>query len=304
MSKKGIFVIIAFLLVCSFGICWMFAIWGVSSAEAVITVALFFFVLPVGGYLFKPIRDELDSFISNLFVKKSIYRICIFGRSGSGKSTFIETAFTLINPNRNRRSTETFDYYKFKVQLGLRNFTDVAIADYRGQNPSQIIIHALPDFFGSEDSRVVNAVVLIVDLIPRKNDDKGNPLEDEALLLWLREENAIEKIEARVREHYDYINEASLELLFASLYSSNLKSVIFLINKLDLIDNLINDGYITLRNCRNGKEYAKQKFETMIQNISRDCSGLEIKNFSVFTVSAKKTDDLKPLIVNLLEKRS
>jgi hypothetical protein len=46
----------------------------------------------------------------------------------------------------------------------------------------------------------------------------------------------------------------------------------------------------------------------MIKNISRACSELKIEDFSedssVFTVCAKKTDDLKPLIVNLLGKRN
>lgn len=180
MSSKGIVVIILFLFFTVLVICWIFATFG-ASPEAVISLVVFVLV-PVGGYLFKPIRDELDSFISNLLVKKSVYRICIFGRAGSGKSTFIETAFTLINPNRDRRSTEDFDYYKFKVQLGLRNFADVAIADYKGQDPSQVILHASPDFFGSQGNRVLNAVIFIVDLVPRKTDEKGKPLENEALL--------------------------------------------------------------------------------------------------------------------------
>jgi hypothetical protein len=158
-------------------------------------------LVPVGGYLFKPIRDELDAFISNLFVKKSVYRICIFGRAGSGKSTFIGTAFTFINPNIDRRSTEFFVYHDFKVQLGLKNFVDVAIADYKGQDPSQVILHASPDFFGSQGDRVLNGVLFIVDLVPRKTDEQGKPLEDKALLAWLKQGNVIEKIEARVREH-------------------------------------------------------------------------------------------------------
>jgi energy-coupling factor transporter ATP-binding protein EcfA2 len=203
MSIKGLIVVILFLLFAVFLICWIFATFG-ASLEAVMTLVALVLV-PVGGYLFKPIRDDLDAFISNLFVKKSVYRICIFGRPGSGKSTFIETAFTLINPNRDRRSTEVFDYYDFKVQLGLRNFADVAIADYKGQNPSQVIIHASPDFFGSERSRVINAILLIVDLVPRKTDEKGKPINDEALLAWLKQGNTIEKIESRVREHYDYL---------------------------------------------------------------------------------------------------
>lgn len=115
--------------------------------------------------------------------------------------------------------------------------------------------------------------------------------------------------------HHDWVHEYESWLawylyvrVIPKPYSSNLKSVIFLINKLDLIERLINDGYITLSNCRNGKEYAKPKFEMMIQNISRACSDLNIEDFSenssVFTVSAKKVDDLNPLIASLLEKQS
>lgn len=58
----------------------------------------------------------------------------------------------------------------------------MAIADYKGQDPSQVILHASPDFFGSQGNRVLNAVIFIVDLVPRKTDEKCKPLENEALL--------------------------------------------------------------------------------------------------------------------------
>jgi energy-coupling factor transporter ATP-binding protein EcfA2 len=298
MSIKGIFVIIIYLI-CLITVIWWIFYYKFQYAEAAVAIVLFVFGA-VGAFLFKPIRDDLDYFANNLFIKKSIYRICIFGRPGSGKSTFIETAFTLIEPERNRKSTDAFDYYHFKVQLGLKKFRNVGIADYKGQNPSQVIIKSSPDFFGAESSRVINAILFVVDLVPRKSDEQGNPLNDESLLKWLRDGNTLEKIKARVQEQYEYINEASLELLFASLHSKSLKSVMFSINKLDLIDKLIDDGYLDISNFRNSREYAEHYFERMSREIARACSQLDIKDFSTFTVCAKKTDTLKPIISHLL----
>ncbi len=139
---------------------------------------ILFKITSVIDMLSNPIRNELKSFFENLFIKKSAYRICIFGRHGSGKSTFIETAFTFAEPDMIRQSTENYDIYNFKVRPNLNNFVYVAIADYKGQNPSQIILHGSADFFRAEGSRVLDALFLIVDLVPRKVDDRGNVLSD------------------------------------------------------------------------------------------------------------------------------
>jgi hypothetical protein len=299
-SRKGLVIISVYLAILIVIIWWIFSS-NFPHPEA--AVAIVIFVLgPIGALLFRPLRDELDRFIRSLFIKKTIYRICIFGRPGSGKTTFIETAFTLADPDKNRKSTDAFDYYHFQVQLGLKNtpLLEVAIADYKGQKPSQVILESSPDFFGAESSRVINAILFIVDIVPRKSDEHGNPLNDESLLKWLSEGNILEKIKLRLEEQYQYINEASLELLLTSLHSKNLKSVIFAINKLDIIDKLIDRGYLDISKFQNSREYAEHHFEKMIREISRACSESKIENFSSFTISAKKTDDLRPLIRRLL----
>ncbi|MCL1473584.1 hypothetical protein [Argonema antarcticum] len=296
VSRKGIVAIIIYLIAFISVICGIF--YYIPDRQAAIPVALFVFS-GVGIWLFTPIREDLENFVKNLFIKKSIYRICTFGRAGSGKTTFITTAFTFCDTAKPIISTENFDYYNYKVPLELRNYMDVEIADYRGQKPGQIINHADPGFFGAEGSRVLNAIVFIVDLIPRKNDEHGNPLNDEALFNWLIDGDIIDKIKERVYEQESYIGDAILEILIDSLHSKNLKSVILVINKLDLIDKLIDNGHLDISNFNDSKKYAEHHFKRMINNISRACGENNIK-FSIFTICGKKTDDTKPVINCLL----
>ncbi|MCP2727089.1 hypothetical protein [Limnofasciculus baicalensis] len=311
-------ILIIYLICAVYLILWIFSS-PILSQEAAVAVILFI-LTPVGALLFKPIRKRLEVWIEDLLpsedkdIDKSIYRILIFGRHGSGKTTFLETAFTWINPaDSQRKSTPDFNYYRFRLQLQrkevkLGEYTKVEVADYKGQKPSQVIINNSADFFGPKGSRVLNAIIFIVDLVPRKVDEHGNPLNDESLLEWLKNGNMLDKIKERVEEHNQYINQVSLELLFSSLHSQNLKSIIFVINKKDLIEKLINDGYLTT-NFSDFKEYAKHLFNPMIQNINKACTQNEIEDFSnndssVFTVSARSNDELRPLIVRLLKTRS
>lgn len=81
--------------------------------------------------------------------------------------------------------------------------------------------------------------------------------------------------------------------------------VIFVINKIDLIDRLIDDGYLTFSNFSNARDYAKHHFKGMIENVSGVCQALGIEYLSnsdslVFIVSARSKDELSPLIVRLL----
>ncbi|NJS10455.1 MAG: hypothetical protein HC789_08770 [Microcoleus sp. CSU_2_2] len=307
-------IVIVYLMVALTFIWWIFSSKPLNQEAA---VAAIFMLSPVGMLLFEPIRerleDSIDDLITSACIDKSVYRILIFGRHGSGKTTFIQTAFTLCKADPRIISTKYFEYRRFrahlhKKELQLDQYTDVAVADYKGQEPSQVIIDSSKDFFGPKGNRVLNAIIFIVDLVPRKNDEHGNPLNDESLLEWLKNGNTLNKIKERVEEHNQYINQASLQLLFRSLYSQNLKSVIFVINKKDLIERLIDDGYLPT-NFRDFREYAKHLFDRMIKNINEACTQLGIEDFSnndswVFTVSAKSKDESCPLIVRLLKTRS
>ncbi|BAY93885.1 MULTISPECIES: hypothetical protein [unclassified Tolypothrix] len=313
MSIKSIGVIIIFaVIVISVG-CWIIVTFP-DNAEAAMALALFI-LTPIGVCLLTPIRDEINSRVNNLFINKSIYRILIFGRPGSGKTTFRKTAFIFKvykTSNSQIKSTEYFDIFHYGINVETNvetidkknnNNVDVEIADYKGQKPNQVITDIPQYFAGSKGSRLVNAIIFIVDLVPRRTDEHGKFLEDEALLQWLSDGDGISKIDSRVREHESYIGDGLLQILFNELYSNNLQKVVFLINKIDLIEKLIDNGHIALPNFCNAQEYAIFRFETIINNISEACFQQNRNiNTKVFCVNGNSADDIRPVISYLLSR--
>lgn len=118
MSIKSIGVIIIFaVIVISVG-CWIIVTFP-DNAEAAMALALFI-LTPIGVCLLTPIRDEINSRVNNLFINKSIYRILIFGRPGSGKTTFRKTAFIFKvykTSNSQIKSTEYFDIFHYGINV-------------------------------------------------------------------------------------------------------------------------------------------------------------------------------------------
>ncbi|GEM_PF-4368995 len=143
-----------------------------------------------------------------------------------------------------------------------------------------------------------------MDIIPRKVDDNTKiPWNEEDLLEWVKKNNTIKIIEDRIREHDQYINEATIQLLFRNFYSKNLKKVRFIINKVNLLDKLVNNGHISLPGYSNTEEYVKHKFQSMINYINDACYKLEIDDFSVSIINAKDISDLRKLVLDLITER-
>jgi hypothetical protein len=274
-----------------------------ADAQMTLIIAI---ILALGSLFLKPIRQPIELFLNRPSINSSVERICLFGRAGVGKTTFIENTFTVLEPDKVRISTEYFDYYRFSVSTSLKTSAEIEIADYKGQNPSQIIHYGSPEFFGLPQDCMINAVIFIVDLVPRRYNHDGvkEPLNDEALMKWLREGSIIKKIEQRVQEHREYINEASLELFFSSMYSKRLKSAFLLINKLDLMTKLIDDGYLNIGNYSDIHAYVNHLFEPVINNLKEACSELGIDSPVVLSVSSKNRNDLALVINKILSQRS
>lgn len=304
MNRFSVIIAIAFFVFAGVIVFFVFERAGgkVDAAMAVTLVLL----TGVGKVVLEPLIQPIKSLVNRPSISSSVYRVCVFGRAGVGKTTFIENTFTILDPDKVQSSTERFDYYRFSVPISLKTSAEIEIADYKGQNPSQIIQYGSPYFFGLPQHRMLNTIIFIVDLVPRRYNHDGaeDPLNDEALLKWLREENTISKIERRVQEHREYINEASLELFFSSMYSERLKSVLLLINKLDLIAKLIDDKSIDVKNYSDVDTYATHLFEPIIKNLSQACSQLGIVGPLVLPISSKNRNNLALVISNILSQRS
>lgn len=320
MSKKsiGIIVFIIYIIITICVISWIVFTVEVNP-EAFMTGALFI-LTPLGIFFYNHIKDEIDSFVNGLYTETQLERILIVGRSESGKSTFITKAFTLPADN-NQKSTEYLSIEKHNVKIRIKIRTqknqyrnhdisvDVLVGDYKGEDPSQIFSEELPDFLGDKKSPLINSIVFIVDLIPAKSDDNDGDkyVDDQALLKYLIDNRITDIIPGRIKKHESYLGDAFLNLIFKMVNSKKLRKVAFVINKIDLIEKLIEDNKITISDFGNAQEnfanaqgFAEAQFKEIIENLKRACDGLEIE-LKIFCISANNADSVRPVILYLLE---
>lgn len=234
------------------------------------------------------------------------YKIFLIGRAGVGKTTFVKTGFSLEDTS-NIKSTDVFQVYKNILPLTLKELqgefdVKIKVADYRGQDPNQIV-HDISsgvqnEFFGQKEKEI-NAIVLIVDLFPRGVLD-DEVLSNEALLEFFKTDT-LEKLQARVQENYSYIGDASLPIFFRTAYGSRLKSVRLIINKVNLLEELAKDGFISLGD-HSAEDYAKKLYEDMSNKIARVCEDLKIEDFSTVVASTKNANDTRSLLSGLISK--
>jgi hypothetical protein len=116
--------------------------------------------------------------------------------------------------------------------------------DYQGEKPGMAILDLSAEFAGPPTDRAINVVFFLVDLFPRLLDENGRVLGDEEILLWLQQDGG-EKIGRRVSEHLDYLTAPMLQVVFASVYSPQLRSVRLVVTKLDLVREVCARGYLS-----------------------------------------------------------
>lgn len=278
------------------------------NPEALMAGALFI-LTPIGIFLYNPIKNKIDSLVNGLYTDEQINRILIFGRSESGKSTFITNVF-IPYANVNQKSTEVLSVEKHKIKIRTKtksgenqdNIVDVLVGDYKGEDPSQIILQELPDFLGYKTEPLINSIVFIVDLIPAKSDDndKTKYVDDRTLIIFLIGQGIMDTINGRINKHNSYLGDGLLSVIFKRVGSKNLRKVAFVINKIDLIEKLIQDNNITISHSSNAQEFAKAQFTEIIGNLEKACYQLNIE-LKIFCISANSTDSVKPVILYLLE---
>jgi hypothetical protein len=279
------------------------------NPEALMAGALFI-LAPIGIFLYNPIKNKIDSLVNGLYTDEQIERILIFGRSESGKSTFITNVFTPYYANFNQKSTESLSVEKHQIKIRTKtksgenqdNIVDVLVGDYKGENPSQLILEELPAFLGYKTNPLINSIVFIVDLIPAKSDDndKTKYVDDTSLINFLIGKGIMDTINGRINKHNSYLGDGMLNVIFRRVGSKNLRKVAFVINKIDLIEKLIQKNNIKISNFANAQEFAEAKFTEIIANLQTACSELDIE-LQIFCISANSTDSVKPVILYLLE---
>jgi hypothetical protein len=255
----------------------------------------------IGIYSITKNRQTLEEIVK---LEDKTYKIFLVGRSGVGKTTFVKTGFSLDDTSK-IKSTDVFQVYKNVLPLTLKESqgefdVKIKVADYRGQDPNQIVHDiandAQSDFFGQKEKEI-NSIVLIADLFPRGVVD-DEILNNETLLEFLKT-NTLEKLQARVQENYSYIGDAALPIFFRTAYGSRLKSVRLIINKVNLLEELVKGGFISLGE-HSPEDYAKNLYEDMSNKIAKVCEDLKIEDFSTIVASTKDANDTRSLLSGLL----
>ncbi len=233
----------------------------------------------------------LQSWISKL-INQHDCKILIYGLPGCGKTSFIRRINYLKTPNI-YSSTEGIDIYQSSFTFRARNTSSIkiSIADYKGSRPSQILVDPPEKFFGSKENRNINFLYFMVDLLPPRFETKS--LTDE----FVSEKEILEQINQRIKQNLEYISMWAIAPLLAASYSEkNLHGIKLIINKIDIIDNLISLGYLS------ESIDVKKLYKPLIKTLINACAQNNISdNFSIHVISTKTNAGIQKLLVETIE---
>jgi hypothetical protein len=228
------------------------------------------------GWLFPPIfGDKLDIFI--------------YGHSASGKSTFIQRLFT-IGTNE-LKSTVDFDYYEYDrpEDVGGKRKVKIRIADYRGQNPAQILEQI-------KKNTSIDCLLYMVDIAPAYSSSMKKYRDEEVIGVMAKD---VEKsILDRVKEHDEYMSKFLLKIVFEYSMNPKLKSVYFLINKIDVLEKLQGLGIIDKE--VDIEEYAKSFFMSRIEEVNKFCVQNNIVDFQTYCISTVQHKNIHTILSNIV----
>ncbi len=257
-------------------------------------------LLSAGSIALGPVRQFLESWVKR-DLNREICRIYLFGSTGSGKTTLIQNIFTAKRLTK-EAATQFFNYYRKKITYDLKGSIEfgVLIADYTGEKPASVLTELPEEFAGPLSDRAINVLLFTVDVVPRILDEKGHVRGDEETLSYLQQD-ADAKIRKRVSEHLDYLTAPMLQVVFASVYNPQLRSVRLVITKLDLVQQACNRGYLTCPGVRDPAEWLRGHFVRVEQDLRRACQENNISDFSVHVVSATQDIGMRAMLSELWE---
>lgn len=241
--------------------------------------------------------------------QSNVCRIMLYGMPTSGKTTIIENLFTRGTPSP-VESTTVFHWYERKdfLELGGAEYK-VAVADYRGEDPDQILDeksldanHYAVSFFGPPNGRLVNVIFFIVDLF---GDDAPNKhLEPDKYKEFLDSyaTDAVKKIERRVNANKRYIPEWYLKSIIRVVHSEeNLFAIRLFINKMDILEDMLSRNYIPSHSLETATDFALEQYSAVpMRALIKACKENNI-HFSTHTISAiAKGQELEKIYEEIL----
>ena len=233
------------------------------------------------------------------------YLFYLYGASGSGKTSLIR-AWENADDNEGMTTTTALSISKLIVprsyqtpNIGTEHVV-VRVIDYSGQRHSQVTTGLLntEETLSIGEVRAFDAAVFLVDIVPPQDESLNLLNTREKQLDWLQDDPKT-KVKNRVREHEIYIN-GSLQIVFSVIKNRKLKSVKFVINKIDILEELLAADIIDNNQSLNAAEYGYFLFEGITSEIEKACKDRQIRNFSTHCISALKTQGTRTLMHEIL----
>ena len=179
-----------------------------------------------------------------------------------------------------------FPFSEFVDSQRIDNYV-VRIADYAGQDPSQILCPGiqvndeqkenygkLTNFITRGNELIVNVIVFVVDIVGKPEDYKVINDEELKNLLISDYQKTFDKIKDRLNDHGEYISKGVIQNIFSAMNSKNLKLVMLLVNKNDILESFASSGLSEQTIQAVTKEidsYVKKEFQRRQKIIAEFC---------------------------------
>ncbi|MEH1855377.1 MAG: ADP-ribosylation factor-like protein [Nostoc sp.] len=238
------------------------------------------------------LRDKLYMLLEKSPFKNKNCTILLIGSAGSGKSSLANCwGFPDVN------STTTTD--SFQTYIKSEKDFKITLLDYRGQDLTQITTE-----LDSKYRENIFAAIFVVDVVAREDENKNPLLTPDQQIKWLSygsDDETYKKIKNRVYAHSDFFGIAGIQGIFNVIYSLKLRHVMFLINKYDLIEKLLDklpDSYIS-----DPEESIKKEFSDFQNKIWQFCKNVDypIRNLTIDVISVSRGTNTNKIYAKIVD---
>ena len=170
----------------------------------------------------------------------------------------------------------------------------VQIADYKGQDVTQL-------FEAAKKKSYIDTIIFIADVAPTHIEKQEKLSNEQIIKLYSDDfENELTK---RINVHrYKYLSEFLMQAVFTYAASNFLKSVRFVINKIDILEKLQERQIID--NKLDIEEYVLNQYSETIYHLKEFCTHNDIVDFKTILISAEKSKNTKEMFTDLLNRFS
>lgn len=284
---------------------------GLNTEELIGLVGL---LITIGGLIFrgaiylyklwKRSKEDEDlppipsggTIINNYPLIDKPYIVAFFGLPGSGKTTIIRRLNNTVDTVEQIDSTKDIE-----IQQGIFTSAEfkrkikAQFIDYKGQKPSQL--------FQFNPPNSVNALFIILDLAPRMYFQGTKAIVPyDKFLKWFKG-NPEKIMSNRILQHEKYVSQWTIEPLITKIFSKELECVKILINKRDLIEELIKDCDYEISD--NIETHILDMFDGIIREVKHAFYQNGMKNVSVEIISAREyvsNNILNSLLIDQISK--